>query len=726
MRLQVFVYTLLLACLSQAANAQTVDPFYAANYTITNLGSISGIPSKYGGMTFKDANTLWVSGNGASATGRFYSVPVTRGAGNHIVSLGSGTMLGFGSNGDGGAAFGPGGVFFFTKWPLNEIGEVLPPYTGEYKALDLNALGVGTSVGALNFVPPGYNGAGQFKVDSIGTNGFYTVTLTPDGSGGYNLGTATLATTLSTCIASCGAEAFVYVPLGSPQFSSQSMLVAEYGTGTVGSYPVDANGNPIPASRRNFINGLTNAQLAAIDPVTGDILLATFGSPNQVIEVTGFAAPLVTTTLPHVADGNGFDTLVLLINTGTSDATYSLQFFNQSGAGVNYQLDPSQSGMSGVIHAGSQAMVRTDGSGNSTNLGWGHLTAPASVKGMLIYQQQASPISLQEGSAPFIAPSEHFFVPFDNTAGSTTSIGFVNPSATQAANVNFTVRYASGGTDIVPALNMNPLQQLAETVTSLWGATAGQRGMIEVTANTPIGLVAFRFQGAALTLFDTIAPTAGGSTPITSSIAHAADGNNFRSTFLLTNSGTVDANYTLSILNAAGQPQTFNFDVANPLAGTVPAGSTLTIDTNGLGNVTNLGWAQLSAAPAVSGIEVFRQTNPGKSEQQATVPISQTNLSHFFLPFDNGANTTSIALANPDPAVAATINVTFRYVDGSSNAGQLMLSPRNYNANLLSSLFSATTGKAGVAEFTSNVPIAVVEVRFNPTQAFTSLRAVGP
>jgi len=158
----------------------------------------------------------------------------------------------------------------------------------------------------------------------------------------------------------------------------------------------------------------------------------------------------------------------------------------------------------------------------------------------------------------------------------------------------------------------------------------------------------------------------------------------------------------------------------------VPAGSTLTIDTTGVGGVTNLGWAQLSAPPAVSGIEVFRQTNPGKSEQQATVPISQTNLSHFFLPFDNTGNTTSIALANPDPAVTASINVTFRYMDGTSNTGRFTLLAQNYTASLLATLFTTTTGKAGVAEFTSSVPLAVVEVRFNPTQAFTSLRAVSP
>ena len=56
-------------------------------------------------------------------------------------------------------------------------------------------------------------------------------------------------------------------------------------------------------------------------------------------------------TLPQVADGNGFDTEVLLINTGLTDANYSLQFFDPSGAPVTYGLDPTQSGMTGMIHA---------------------------------------------------------------------------------------------------------------------------------------------------------------------------------------------------------------------------------------------------------------------------------------------------------------------------------------------------------------------------------------
>lgn len=304
MRLQTCLYTALLACLPQAVKAQTVDPLYAQSYSITNLGSVTGVPPVYGGMVFKDANTLWIGGAAITASGRYYSVAVTRGAGNHIVSLGAGTILGFGTFNDGGIAFGPGGVLFYTEYPGNNMGEVLPPgYSSDYKTIGLTALGVAPSVGAANFVPAGYNGAGQFKVVSHDTAGFYTMPLTPDGSGGYNLGRATLETTL--CGGNCGPEGFVYAPLGSPRFPSQSMLVTEYYTNSVGSYTIDGNGNPVPSSRQNFITGLNGAQCAALDPVTGDVLFATFGAGNQVIEVRGFAATSSapgTPTITNVSD----------------------------------------------------------------------------------------------------------------------------------------------------------------------------------------------------------------------------------------------------------------------------------------------------------------------------------------------------------------------------------------------------------------------------------------
>ena len=42
------------------------------------------------------------------------------------------------------------------------------------------------------------------------------------------------------------------------------------------------------ASRSDFITGLSGAEGAAIDPVTGDFLFSTYGGGNRVIAVRGF------------------------------------------------------------------------------------------------------------------------------------------------------------------------------------------------------------------------------------------------------------------------------------------------------------------------------------------------------------------------------------------------------------------------------------------------------
>jgi len=270
--------------------AQTIDPFYAGSYSLTSL-PIAGVPTHYGGMVFKagDPNVLIIGGEANEASGRFYEVPVVRGAGNHIVAFGTPVVRGFGANNDGGIAYGPGGVLFYSQYGLNAIAQVKPGSNADNKVVALGPLGIAYSTGALNFVPAGYGGAGQLKVSSWDGGQFYTVTLAADGSGTYNLTGATLETTLSG-----GPEGFAYIPLGSLLFGSPSMLVSEYSDGNVAAYTIDANGNPMPGSRRTFIAGLDGAEGAAIDPLTGDFLFSTCGcggSANRVIAVRGFALP---------------------------------------------------------------------------------------------------------------------------------------------------------------------------------------------------------------------------------------------------------------------------------------------------------------------------------------------------------------------------------------------------------------------------------------------------
>ena len=109
------LFPILFLCAS--AGAQTIDPFYSGSYSLTNV-AIAGVPIHYGGLIFKagDPNTLIIGGEATEASGRFYEVPVVRGAGNHIVAFGAPVVRGFGAYNDGGIAYGPGGVLFYSQY----------------------------------------------------------------------------------------------------------------------------------------------------------------------------------------------------------------------------------------------------------------------------------------------------------------------------------------------------------------------------------------------------------------------------------------------------------------------------------------------------------------------------------------------------------------------------------------------------------------------------------
>jgi len=301
--------TRLTYCLSAAAlfagvhgNAQalTLGVDFAGSYTAASLGSIAGLPTPYGGLTLKagSPNTLLIGGAANTDAGLIYELGVTRDAGNHIIGFtGSPTAIGtVGTYNDGGVTYGPGGVLFTSQWPVNKLGQTKPGSTAEDKVIDLAPLGVADSHAAINFVPAGFGGAGSMKLVSWAGGEWYNATYSPDGSGTFNIDSVTqIDLDLSTGAMDNlpgGPEGFVYIAAGNAGFTVNSLLVSEYSAGNVAAYDLDANGNPLLNTRRDFITGLVGAEGAAIDPVTGDFLFSTFGGANEVIVVQGFTVPV--------------------------------------------------------------------------------------------------------------------------------------------------------------------------------------------------------------------------------------------------------------------------------------------------------------------------------------------------------------------------------------------------------------------------------------------------
>ncbi len=291
-RLKLIARSLTLAALlgiASVAHAQTIPAPYSANYTLTDLGSVAGLPTSYGGLTLKagDSNTLLVGGHANASNGGIYAVSVVRDGSSHITGFsGSASLFASAPRIDGGLAYGPGGVLFYTTYSSNTIGEIMPGSSSPDKIVSLTGLGVSSSVGSLNFVPNGFGGAGRMKILSYSAGLQYDATLSPDGSGTYNIDNTTLKANQGG-----GPEGIVYIKGGNPNFGVDSALVADYSAGAVIAYNVDANGDLMTGTAQNFITGLGGAEGAFIDPITGDFLFSTFGGNNSIIAVRGFAPP---------------------------------------------------------------------------------------------------------------------------------------------------------------------------------------------------------------------------------------------------------------------------------------------------------------------------------------------------------------------------------------------------------------------------------------------------
>ena len=277
-----------------AVGAFLQAPFNSA-YQCVSLGSVPGVPANYGGLTLKydDPNTLLIGGQANSSAGRIYQIGVMRAPVTNQITGFTGLATVYpsagatvGQNSDGGVIFGPGNVLFVARFPQNELEQSKPGSMAPDRVVDLTAVGVAPSVGAIAFIPSGFPGANQMVIGSYSSGDWYRATLTVDGSGTYSVSGLTAPVNVGG-----GPEGIAFVPQGSSLFPMNSVLITRYGTGSIITMTLDGNGDPALGSDRNVITGLSGVEGAFIDPVTGDFLFSTYGGGNQVIRVSGFLAP---------------------------------------------------------------------------------------------------------------------------------------------------------------------------------------------------------------------------------------------------------------------------------------------------------------------------------------------------------------------------------------------------------------------------------------------------
>lgn len=269
------------------------------DYTVYDLGQIAGVPDPLSGITLKygDPNTLLVAGNSESAESQIYEVAVTRGPCGHILSFdGTATPVAqtpFASN----LSYFPGeDLLFYSAWPGYTLSQLPFGASAPTVQSDLTDFGLPANndegTGGIGFVPSGFGAsAGELRMVTWPTGGWYRVALVANGA----VAEVTGITKISDLPNKPGG--FAYVPKGSPGFAADGIIIGEFddddpAPDRVVAYRVDAAGDPLPASRREFLSTFPQPWSAYFEPLTGDFLFVSWGTgADHVYVIQGFAVP---------------------------------------------------------------------------------------------------------------------------------------------------------------------------------------------------------------------------------------------------------------------------------------------------------------------------------------------------------------------------------------------------------------------------------------------------
>ena len=424
----------------------------------------------------------------------------------------------------------------------------------------------------------------------------------------------------------------------------------------------------------------------------------------------------ISQVFSHIADGGNWKTSIILVNTDNVPAVFTLRFWNENGVPWTLPLGPDgfQTQITGTIPVGGMRTIQTDGLAGNVTVGWAELITSNAIGGTAVFAEQER--GLPDSEAAVIATSlrsKSFFLAFDNSAGSGTGVAIANPDPTQSAQVSVAFRDPSGRrTGGSGPYNVPPRGHVSFVIP----AFAGLEGVAEFTSNIDVVGLGIRGHGRAFTSVEPLSRVPAGNKTIT----HLAEGAGWKTTIILVNPDTQSARFNVRFWGDDGNSLALSLGPDGrhtELSGTIAAGGSRTIRTDGTASKLVNGWAEVVTTATIGGTAIFAQSAPGLPDSEAAVPIMSGGTRRVVVPFDGSAGfATGLAFGNP--AEDANVTVIFK-----SENGSLLGAPASYVIPAhghFSTVLPVST--RGVAEISSpNTAIFALGIRGH-NGAFTSVR----
>jgi hypothetical protein len=215
----------------------------------------------------------------------------------------------------------------------------------------------------------------------------------------------------------------------------------------------------------------------------------------------------------HMANGIGWRTSLLLVNTDKQPAPFTLSFFQENGKPLVLPLgaDGNTSTVYGSIAPGQIRIIQTDGSGNELIEGSATLATAYAIGGTAVYTFESGSQPPTETTLPISAnASTDLYFPFDQTGSGVwgaIEIALANPGS-QLAFVNLSFADDSGKAIATPyaPIEIAGHGHYVSVVGGTISPLAGKRGVVHVKSSFPLTGFGIRPNGDGYTFIPALMP----------------------------------------------------------------------------------------------------------------------------------------------------------------------------------------------------------------------------
>lgn len=210
---------------------------------------------------------------------------------------------------------------------------------------------------------------------------------------------------------------------------------------------------------------------------------------------------------PHIAIGGVWSTEITFVNMGGALAVFPLEFYRPDGSPwpVTVPGLGTHAQWQVPLQAGRIVTLPFQSAGSVIETGWALIQQPegARIGGHVIFQDRTAGRPLFEAVVPLSRSEKQFFLPFDNTAGSTTCYAVVN--AFNTGTTTLIEIFGQDGASLVLLAGAWPaVLQASGCLPTDYPATAGKRGVVKFSSpDAFFSALGLRFNpgGAFTTLF---------------------------------------------------------------------------------------------------------------------------------------------------------------------------------------------------------------------------------